>query len=233
MRNKTRKTKVLIAFLAVSLILLTFLLNLGCASTKDWTSSIEDSDVINKENLRRVIRLAVVIYAGDDLERINRSLEVIEDVRSYVDNNEEVSVDKLGDKLRQEILWEKLDPVEATVAEELLLVVENRIRAKIDADELEATVETTFGDVLNWALDVLVLSKEKAKLAGYGVSSKPVDMSLYGWLTNKETRQVTRDYYKKERAPEGQVKDFKKLRALEKASEDGNINHKQYRRYVN
>jgi hypothetical protein len=126
-----------------SLLLSSFLI--GCGTlTLSQTSDI-----------RTTVRLATVLYISDDQERAEDVLFVVEETRRDINSLQAVSIAKVADFVRENILWQELTPLEAVAAEGLITRLEMAIANEIRNAELPPDKLVLIGNVLDWVEDAV------------------------------------------------------------------------------
>jgi len=126
--------------------LLSFALLTGCGTL----SLSQTSDI------RMTVRLATVLYINDNQERAEDVLFVVEETRRDLNSLESVSISKVADFVRENILWQELTPLEAVAAEGLINRLELAIQNEIREAELPADKLVLVRNVLDWIEDAIV-----------------------------------------------------------------------------
>lgn len=126
--------------------LLSFALLTGCG-----TLSLSQT-----ADIRTTVRLATVLYVNDNQERAEDVLFVIEETRRDLNSLEAVSIAKVGDFVRENILWQKLTPLEAVAVEGLIDRIQLSIRSEIENAELPADKLVLVRNVLDWIEDAIL-----------------------------------------------------------------------------
>lgn len=102
------------------------------------------------------VRLATVLYINDNQERAEDVLFVVEETRRDLNSLESVSISKVADFVRKNILWQELTPLEAVAAEGLINRLELAIQNEIREAELPADKLVLVRNVLDWIEDAIV-----------------------------------------------------------------------------
>jgi hypothetical protein len=130
----------------ITLFTLSFALLTGCGTlTLSQTSDI-----------RTTVRLATVLYINDDQEKAEDVLFVVEETRRDLNSLQAVSVSKVADFVRENVLWQELTPLEAVAAEGLITRLEMAIANEIRNAELPPDKLVLIGNVLDWVEDAVI-----------------------------------------------------------------------------
>jgi len=101
---------------------------LGCTTGGDVLGRASESDL--------ALRAGTAEYIQRDAVVAERLIGWTTDVLAVLEGDPIITLDRLYDEAQTRIPWERLSPGQQVLAEDLLVVVERRIRAEVDAGVL-------------------------------------------------------------------------------------------------
>ena len=125
--------------LVVSLV---FFFLVGCGALQ----TVEESPV----TARYVVQKATEEVIDNDQQRADRVFEIVQNVREYIELEDEVRARHVVDYIDDQIKWDNLSTADQYLVAELLVNVEARLINKFDDDRLSENDVIQINQVLDW-----------------------------------------------------------------------------------
>jgi hypothetical protein len=182
---KTPTHKGLACLLALTLATCAAFFTSGCASTGERTITKED------------VITAAEIAAGlviDNKDNVAEALKVVRDARAYIAEGEAISIDGLADYLiTRAIQSQGVSAGQTQAIKSFFKRFSGNLTLELDKVGIDPEIVVTVGEVLD-AVERVALEIDRfgAPLQrSYSTAQfrKPIDESLWGWITDKRTRE--------------------------------------------
>jgi hypothetical protein len=126
-----------------------FLTATGCATL----------NYLQAGDIKTAVRIATVLYVDNDPEKAADVLYVITETRKDIDKYEEISIAKVTDYVRENIVWTKLEPLEAIAAEAVIARIAAAINNEITHAQIPPDKIVLVHSVLDWIEEAILLSQ--------------------------------------------------------------------------
>jgi len=140
------KTKI-VSFATAALILIS---SAGCATL----SNIK----VQKRDLNSAVKVAVVLYIKGDTNKAQSIIKLVQKTRADIGSVETISISGAAEFVRKNIVWRKLKPAEALVADMVINHVEAAIDAEIRNAQIPPDTLVLVHSVLDWVEQAAQLS---------------------------------------------------------------------------
>lgn len=129
---------------------------------------------------RSSIQLATVKVIDGDQERAERVVAIASQARELVAGDATAALDEVEQRVRDEIRWDNLSPLEQQVASDLVELVRAELQARIGEGALDPEDRVAVRTVLDWIIEAA------SRAAGEGDSAMareavPDSDGLQGW----------------------------------------------------
>ncbi len=138
----------------LTLALLSLLILTGCTTLQN----VHISDV------KSVVRISTILYVGESPEKAANVLYVIRETRREINLIEEISIESVSQYVRENIVWQELNPIEAVTVESLIDRIERSIKNEIRTAAIPPDTMVLVNDVLYWIEDAVQLSQMSMEL---------------------------------------------------------------------
>jgi len=192
--------------------------------------TIRDNPVI-AQGVVQIATYEAIERSGDSIETAENIIAVDEALQSSVDEDGTVTLAAVATLVDAELVDLDLSPTRRAQANLLVSVLAAHIESRIDAGQLDPEALTTVRQVSAWAAEAAqqyldsrtptpeALSVPAAPQSTVGAPARdaePVDMSLWGYLTDRRNREAVRAHYAAERMT---AEDRERARALHALAE--------------
>lgn len=124
------------------IVSLVFFFLVGCGALQ----TVEESPV----TARYVVQKATEEVIDNDQQRADRVFEIVQNVREYIELEDEVRARHVVDYIDDQIKWDNLSTADQYLVAELLVNVEARLINKFDDDRLSENDIIQINQVLDW-----------------------------------------------------------------------------------
>ena len=99
---------------------------------------------------RITIQYSILRFIGDSPEKQTEALRLVQDIKGYVDQSQEVSIDALAALATEWIPWERLHPADRFLLAEIMIAVSNHLKEQVGSGVIEAEALVELGVFLDW-----------------------------------------------------------------------------------
>jgi hypothetical protein len=135
-----------------------FLIGIGIGITTFSSTGCATLNYLQYGDVKTAVRIATILYIDNDVQRAEDVLYVIRETRKDIDQYQEITIAKAGEFVRTNIVWTKLDPIEAIAAEIVISKIEAAINNEIKHAQIPPNKLVLVRDVFNWIEDAAILS---------------------------------------------------------------------------
>jgi len=111
-------------------------------------------------DVKTAVRISTMLYIDNDPAKADSVISVMRKTRASVDEHKEITIAKAAEEVRSNIVWNKLEPVEALIAEAAILKIEAALANEIKHAHVSSNKVVIVHNVLDWIKDSAFLVKQ-------------------------------------------------------------------------